>query len=149
MSKKFTSKFYKELFYEVLEEFWLDDDTYVIVFQDMYDIDGDKYHLEVEYHADEDRLTFVRVYEHEVVKAENLITYSIKRDFEEYVLGQVGKIEGMLSRQKIAIEIALDVNPRTTIAEMQDILKNLQIDIKCGDAAKILKVTNLGWTNNK
>ena len=48
MAKKvFTSKLFKDLFYEVLEEMWIDDDTYVMVFQDMVDKDGDKYHLEV------------------------------------------------------------------------------------------------------
>ena len=146
--KQFKGKFFTEIIYEVIDERWIDDDTYVVVFNDMEDKDGDTYHLEVEYHADEDRLTFVRVYEHEVVKAENLITYSIKRDIEEYVLGKVGKIEGMLSRQKIAVEVSLDVDPSTTVGEMQDILKNLKIEVT-SDSAKVIKVVNLGWTNNK
>lgn len=149
MAKKvFKGKFFTEIEYEVIDERWIDDDTYVVIFNDMEDKDGDTYHLEVEYHKDEDRVTFVRVYEHEVVEADYLITYGFKRDIEEYVLGQVGKIDGMLSRQKIAIELTLDVDPSTTIGQMQDILKNLKIEVT-SDSAKVIKVVNLGWTNNK
>jgi hypothetical protein len=50
--KVFKSKFFLDLFYEVMDEYWLDEDTYVIIFQDMTDSDDDTYHLEVEYHKD-------------------------------------------------------------------------------------------------
>ena len=67
--KKFTNKNYPEIVYEVVEEFWLDDETYVIVFKEMKDVDGDVFHLEVEYHKDENRVTYTRVYDYENVEA--------------------------------------------------------------------------------
>ena len=47
--KLFKSKVCQDFFYEVMWEYWLDDDTYVMGCQDMIDVDGDEYHLEVEY----------------------------------------------------------------------------------------------------
>ena len=34
--KKFTSKFLLDLYYEVMDEYWLDVHTYVIIFQDIW-----------------------------------------------------------------------------------------------------------------
>ena len=78
MSKKFTSKKALEVVYEILGEEWLDDDTYVVVFNDMIDVDGDTYHLEVEYHKDEKRITYTRVYDYENVEASNLVSPCFK-----------------------------------------------------------------------
>ena len=47
MSKKFTSTKIPEIVYEVVGEYWIDKDTYVIIFKEMKDVDGDTYHLEV------------------------------------------------------------------------------------------------------
>lgn len=71
--KVFTSTKMADIFYEVQDEYWLDDDTYVIIFQDMVDVDGDTFHLEVEYHVDEERVTYTRVYEYENVEASAFI----------------------------------------------------------------------------
>ena len=152
MAKKvFTSKFFKDLFYEVLDEMWIDDDTYVMVFQDMVDKDGDTFHLEVEYHKDEDRVTFTRVYEYENVNADYLITAGFKKDIEEYILKQVGVVKGMLTKQKIAVELTLDIDPSMSIGELNEWLNELTIEVKSPRAtlAKPIKIENLGWTNNK
>ena len=80
MNKKFTSKFFLDTFYEVIDEYWLDEDTYVIIFQDMEDKDGDIFHLEVEYHKDEERITYTRVYEFENVEASLFVSKSRLRN---------------------------------------------------------------------
>jgi len=91
MNKKFTSKSIPEIVYEVIGEQWLDKDTYVVVFDQMADVDGDTYHLEVEYHKDEKRITYTRVYDHENVEASILVSSCLKKQIEEYVLQQVVK----------------------------------------------------------
>ena len=152
MAKKiFTSDFFTVLFYEVTNEFWLDNDTYVIVFQDMVDKDGDTYHIEVEYHKHENRITYTRVYENENIDATYLIAYCFKKDIEEYILKQVGVVKGMLTKQKIAVELTLDIDPSMSIGELNEWLKELAIEVKSPRAAlaKPIKIKNLGWTNNK
>ena len=148
MAKKtFTSKF-TDIVYKVLDEYWLDDDTYVIIFNDMIDADGDPYHLEVEYHKDEKRVTFVRVYDYENMDAINYIAPRVRKEIEEYILRQVGLVHGMLSEQKIAIELSLDIDPQMTLRELHEYLENLKIRIAAddNDKAKVIKFKNLGWT---
>ena len=153
MAKKvFTSKFFKDLFYEVLDEMWIDDDTYVMVFQDMVDKDGDTFHLEVEYHKDEDRVTFTRVYEHENVNADYRVTAGFKKDIEEYILKQVGVVKGMLTKQKITLELDLDIDPKLSVGALNTWLENLEVELKPKAEhpyVKAIGVKNLGWTNNK
>ena len=153
MAKKvFTSKFFKDLFYEVLDEMWIDDDTYVMVFQDMVDKDGDTFHLEVEYHKDEDRVTFTRVYEHENVNADYLVTAGFKKDIEEYILKQVGVVKGMLTKQKITLELDLDIDPKLSVGALNTWLENLEVELKPKAEhpyVKAIRVKNLGWTKNK
>lgn len=148
MAKKtFISKF-TDIVYKVLDEYWLDDDTYVIIFNDMIDADGDPYHLEVEYHKDEERVTFVRVYDYENMDAINYITPSVRKEIEEYILRQVGVVHGMLSEQKISLELTLDIDPKMTLAELHKYLEDLKIRIAADDnsKAKVIKFKNLGWT---
>lgn len=92
MGKKmiFTSNAMPEIFYRVMGEGWLDDDTYVIVFQDMVDVDGDTFHMEVEYHKDEERITYTRVYDYENVDGTLFISSCFKKQIDEYILKQVG-----------------------------------------------------------
>jgi len=90
MNKKFTSKKIPEVIYEIVGEYWLDDSTYVIIFKDMVDADGDTYHLEVEYHKDEKRVTYTRVYDYENVEASQFVSPCFKKQIEEYALQQVG-----------------------------------------------------------
>jgi hypothetical protein len=91
MAKKvFTSKFSLDTFYEVQDEYWLDDETYVIIFQDMTDEDGDVFHLEVEYHVDEERITYTHVYEFENVH-DRPIEKEFKKEIDKYILQQIKK----------------------------------------------------------
>ena len=117
--KKFTSKFFKDLFYEVMDEYWLDDDTYVIIFQDMVDVDGDTFHLEVEYHKDENRITYTRVYEYENVEA--TIIYTFKKQIDEYILKQVGKLrkDSLLMKQRVSVDLELDVPEDMSVGEFE------------------------------
>ena len=159
MAKKvFTSKFFTDLFYEVLDEYWLDDNTYVMVFQDMVDADGDTYHLEVEYHKDEDRVTFVRVYEHENVDASHMITHVFKTQIEEYILKQVGVVskDGMLVKRNINVELTLDVPKNMSIGEFQEWLSIAYVEVnrlvatkneKLANKVKILAIENKGVIN--
>lgn len=148
MAKKvFKSKFFLDIEYEVLEEFWLDDDTYVMVCQDMEDVDGGIYHLEVEYHADEDRVTYTRVYEHENVDASLLVSVGFKKQMEEYILKQVGVVKGMLTKQKIAVELTLDIDPSVTMGELNEWLKEVAVGLTSTSAnIRPIRVENLGWT---
>ena len=66
-NKKFTSNIIKEVVYEVMDEGWMDKDTYLIVFQTMTDVDGDDFHIEVEYHKDENEIVYTRCYDYEVI----------------------------------------------------------------------------------
>ena len=159
MNKKvFTSKFFKDLFYKVLEEYWLDDDTYVMVFQDMSDKDDDTYHLEVEYHKDEDRVTFTRVYEYENVDATYLVTSGFKTQIEEYILQQVGVVrkDGMLVKRNINVELTLDVPKDMSIGEFQEWLSIANVEVnrlvatkneKLANKVKILGIENKGVIN--
>ena len=109
MEKKvFKSKFFKDLFYEVMGEYWLDDDTYVIVFQDMTDEDGDTYHWEVEYHKDEEKITYTRVYEYENVH-DMTPSDAFKNQIDEYILQQVGVIGKNDTIVSTTIEVKLEV----------------------------------------
>ena len=124
--KKFTSKNIPDVFYEVLGEKWMDNDTYLIVFQEMTDADGDVYHLEVEYHKDEDEILFVRVYEHDTIGGREYVSPCFVKQIEEYILKQVGKLrEGsMLNKQKVEVELTLDVPLDMTVGEFQNWLKD-------------------------
>lgn len=149
MDKKkiFTSKFFTDLFYKVMEEHWIDDDTYVIVFQDMVDVDGDTFHMEVEYHKDEERITYTRVYDYENVDGTLFISPCFKKQIDEYILKQTGVINGILTKQKIALELTLDIDPKMSVGELHDWLKEcIQIQVDSyGGKATAIKVENLGW----
>ena len=143
--KKFTSASMPEIFYEVMGEEWMDEDTYVIVFQEMKDVDSDTYHLEVEYHKDEDKITYTRVYYYENVEAFKFVSPCFRKQIEEYILRQVGKLRkgSIISKQKVEVELTLDVPLGMTVGEFQNWLKNelrvsvmTQIDSK----VEILKI---------
>ena len=129
MSKKFTSKNIPEIVYEVMDEIWIDKDTYVIVFDQMTDVDGDTYHLEVEYHKDEDRITYTRVYDNENVEAFD-VSPCFRKQIEEYVLQQVGVLrEGsFLNTQSVSLELKLDIPKDTSIGELREFLNSLKFE---------------------
>lgn len=147
MAKKTFKSKYVDLVYEVIEEVWLDEDTYLLFFNDMVDGDGDTYHLEVEYHKDEERVTFVRAYEYDNMDATPYIPTNLQNEIEEYILKQVGVVKGMLSKQKITIELTLDIDPTMSIGELHEYLKSLSVGITAygGNKATPLRVENLGW----
>ena len=161
MAKKvFTSKFFTDLFYKVMDEKWLDDDTYVIVFQDMVDVDGDTFHMEVEYHKAEDRITYTRVYDYENVDGSMFISHCFKKQIDEYILQQVGVLrkDSMLVKRTIGVELTLDVPQNMSVGEFQEWLKTAHIEVnrlvptkleELASKVKVLGIENLGWTNNK
>ena len=130
MNKKFTSTKIPEIVYEVVGGGWIDDDTYVVVFNDMTDVDGDTYHLEVEYHKDEKRITYTRVYDHENIEASKFVSPCFKKQIEEYVLQQVGVLrEGsFLNTQNVSLELELDIPKDTTFGELRKFLNSLKFE---------------------
>lgn len=126
MVKKFVNKNIPEVSYEIVGEGWLDKNTYVIVFAEMTDVDGDVYHLEVEYHKDEEKVTYTRVYDYENVEASQFVSPCFKKQIEEYTLRQVGKLreDSMLTKQKVEVELTLDVPLDMTVGEFENWLKN-------------------------
>ena len=131
MNKKFTSTKISEVIYEVVAKSWLDKDTYVVIFDDMTDVDGDTYHLEVEYHKDEKRITYTRVYDYENVEASMLVSPCFKKQIEEYVLQQVGVLrEGsFLNTQNVSLDLELDIPKDTTIGELREFLNSLKFEV--------------------
>ena len=130
MAKKFVNKNIPEVVYEVVGERWLDKNTYVIVFAEMTDVDGDTYHLEVEYHKDEKRITYTRVYDYENVEASMFVSPCFKKQIEEYVLQQVGVLrEGsFLNTQNVSLKLELDIPKDTTIGELREFLNSLKFE---------------------
>lgn len=130
MSKKFTNTKILEVVYEVVGEYWLDEDTYVIIFKEMTDVDGDTYHLEVEYHKDEEKITYTRVYDYENVEAFEFVSPCFRKQIEEYVLQQVGVLrEGsILNTQNVSLELKLGIPKDTTIRELREFLNSLKFE---------------------
>ncbi len=130
MAKKFVNKNIPEVVYEVVGGGWLDKDTYVIAFKEMKDVDGDTYHLEVEYHKDEKRITYTRVYDYENVEASMFVSPCFQKQIEEYVLQQVGVLrEGsFLNTQNVSLELELDIPKDTTIGELREFLNSLKFE---------------------
>ena len=130
MAKKFVNKNIPEVVYEIVGEGWLDKNTYVIVFAEMTDVDGDVYHLEVEYHKDEKRITYTRVYDYENVEASMFVSPCFKKQIEEYVLQQVGVLrEGsFLNTQNVSLKLELDIPKDTTIGELREFLNSLKFE---------------------
>ena len=128
--KKFTHKKCPGIVYEILGEEWIDDDTYVIVFAEMTDDDGDIYHLEVEYHKDEEQVTYTRVYDYENVEASKFVSPCIKKQIEEYTLQQVGVMRkgSFLITQNVSLELELDIPKDTTIGELNKWLATLKFE---------------------
>ena len=131
MNKKFTSTKIPEIVYEVVGGGWIDDDTYVVVFNDMTDADGDTYHLEVEYHKDEKRITYTRVYEYENVEAYAFVSPCFRKQIEEYVLQQVGVLrEGsFVTEQEVVTWLKLDVPQDTSMGELREFLNSLKFEV--------------------
>lgn len=76
----------------ILDKGWLDKDTYIVIFADEIDKDGDKYHLEVEYHLDEKGYTFQHIYEHQVIDTD--ITDELKSNIKDFIQKNIAKSFG-------------------------------------------------------
>lgn len=145
--KKFTNKNYPEIVYEVVDEGWIDEDTYVIVFQDMVDVDGGTFRMEVEYHKDEERITYTRVYDYENVDGKMFISPCFKKQIDEYILQQVGVLRkgSVYVTKEISVELVMDVPEKTSMGEFHDWLQDLSVVLTPNnDKIKLIKVTNKG-----
>ena len=56
--------------YTIVCEDWIDDDTFVILTKDVKGETGNKHHLEVNWHVNENKVTFADVYENEILPIE-------------------------------------------------------------------------------
>jgi hypothetical protein len=155
MSRKFTSNSTKEIFYKVVEEKWMDKNTYLIVFQTMTDMDGDEFHLEVEYHKDEDKICYILCYEDEVMDGTLYVSPQFKNMIEEYILQEVGVISNdeFISTRNISVELKLAVPKDMTLGEFQEWLKECTIEVnrivptakeKLMSKIRILEIKNKG-----
>lgn len=144
--KKFTSERIPEIFYEVVNEFWLDTNTYVIIFQDMTDVDGDIFHLEVEFHKDEDKITYTRVYYHDNIDASKFVSKCFKKQIDEYILQKVGILrEGSyLTEQEVVMWLKLDVPKNTLMGEIIEFLNSLKFEVVHTKTPKDEKIKVLG-----
>ena len=144
LKKKFTSTFFLDTFYEVMDEYWLDEDTYVIIFQDMEDKDGYIFHLEVEYHKDEERIIYTRVYEFENVEASLFVSHVFKKQIDEYILQQVGVLDKdtFFNTQKVEVELKLGVPKDMTVGELHEFLDMVKEEL-------VEYATTLYWDKKK
>lgn len=151
MAKKFVSKNIPEVIYEIVGEGWLDKDTYVIVFAEMTDVDGDIYHLEVEYHKDEERVTYTRVYDYENVDASQFVSPCFKKQFDEYILQQVGVLRkgSFFSTKNVSLELGLDIPKDTTIGELNEWLATLKFEVVHTMTPKDEKIKLLSIKNSR
>lgn len=126
---KVNNNFYKvnnDIYYEVVSEGWLDDDTYVVEFQDMYDDVGDIYHIEAEYHKDTKSIVYVQVYEYEHFQ----IVFECNK-IRDYILHKVGLIadDYMVMSKTISVNLELSIPNKMTIGELNKFLKNLELQV--------------------
>ena len=142
--KRFTSKNIQEVSYEIVGEEWIDVDTYVIVFNEMTDVDGDTYHLEVEYHADEERVTYTRVYDHENVEASQLVSPCFLKQIKEYILQQVGVLsEGsLLTTEEVSIDLELGISKGVTIGELRKWFSELKFEVTTPNDERIKLISH-------
>ena len=144
-NKKFTSNIIKEVVYEVVYEGWMDKDTYLIVFQTMTDADGDDFHTEVEYHKDENKIVYTRCYDYEAIEGTDYVSPCFKKQIDEYILRQVGKLrEGScISKQTVEVELTLDVPLDMSVGEFEKWLKDeikVSVMIPLDSKVEILKI---------
>lgn len=150
MAKIFTSKLTPSFFYKVIDEKWLDKDTYVVIFQDMIDIEGDTYHLEVEYHKDEEKITYTRVYEDEIISdAEKYVINAFRKQIDEYILKQVGVIgeNDTIIDTTIELKLRLAIPLDMRVEEYEKYLNSMWIEINRLNANADKRVKVLSFEN--
>lgn len=132
MAKKvFKSNSIKDVAYEVVGEKWMDRNTYLVVFQDMTDVGVGTFHLEAEYHKDEDKIFFVRCYEEEVIDASDFISPCFKKQIEEYILKQVGVIgeNYTIMNTSVEVKLKLAIPLDMTVNEYEEYLNSLWVEV--------------------
>jgi len=136
--------------YYVIDEKWIDKDTYVLVFQDMKDSDGDTFHIEVEYHKDENKITWSRVYEHETIE-ETFYKLGVQHQVEKYILQRVGVLRkgSILHEQNITITLKVDVPLDMSVGELSEWFDSLKFEVvhtmtPKDEKARIIEVTRKG-----
>lgn len=132
MAKKvFNSKTIKYVGYAVAEERWLDRNTYLVVFQDMTDVGVGIFHLEAEYHKDEDNIVFTRCYEDEVIDASDFVSPCFKKQIEEYILKQVGVIgeNYTIVNASVEVKLKLAIPLDMAVNEYEEYLNSLCVEV--------------------
>ena len=129
--KVFKSKTIKDIVYKVANEYWLDGNTYVILFQEMVDDDGDTFYLETEYHKDEERVTYTRVYKNELVDGAAFVSPCFKKQIEEYILKQVGVIgeNYTIVNASVEVKLKLAIPLDMTVNEYEEYLNSLCVEV--------------------
>ena len=138
MIKKFTSNLIKDICYVLVGEGWMDKNTYVMVFSETIDADGDSFHVEVEYHKDEDEIIYTRVYDDETMDASDFISPCFKNQFEEYILRQVGVVEedSVLVKRNITLNLTIEAPMYATIAQLENYLNDVTIKVVTPNESK-------------
>jgi hypothetical protein len=144
---KFTNKNIPEVVYEIVGENWIDNDTYLIAFNTMTDVDGDDFHMEVEYHKDENKIFYSRCYEHEMMDGTQYVSPCFKKQIDEYIMRQVGILRdgSFINYQKISVELTLDIPINVSLGDLNEWLKELTIEVKSprADFIRVLDVKNI------
>ena len=66
-----------------LSTYWLDENTFCFTFNGTVDEDGDEYSILCEYHIDEDKYVFVRIYEYDTTDTD------FTNEQKEYIKSQI------------------------------------------------------------
>ena len=146
--KVFTHKDLPEVFYQVIDEMWLDKTTFVVVFQEMMDLNHDMFHIEAEYHKDTNEITFTRVDDYDTVNASTLVSPCFKKQIEEYILRQVNVLreDDYLATTQVAVELKVAIPLDMSVGEVKQWVSDLSIEVKSPntDKVRVLSVVNQG-----
>ena len=144
---RFVSRIIPEVFYEVVREKWMDINTYLVVFQTKTNVDGVDFHMEAEYHKDENKVYYSRCYSNEVLDGSQYISPIFKQQIEEYISKKVGILrEGsFMHKRKIQAELTLDIPKGVTMGELYEWIGELTIEVKSpkSDFIKVIDVKNV------
>ena len=113
----------------------------------MKDTDGDTFHIEVEYHKDKNKITWSRVYEHEVIE-EKILKIGVQHQVEEYILQRFGVLRkgSILHEQNVTLTLKVDLPLDMSVGEFHQWLDTLKFEVvhtmtPKDEKAKIIEVT--------
>ena len=135
---KFTDKRHPNFVYEVVCEEWVNENLYAVIFNDMFDINGEKYTLVAVYHKDKDKITYTRAYKTGNADAEQYIPSDTKKEIDEYILRMCGAIDKNthITTRDITITLKVAVSNDTSIGDYNNFFETAKTEIK--DFAKTL-----------